>query len=72
MDSDSGALAIIGKAGCGKSVLAKTIQEGVPHHWNRLSQSSSNHDLLLVRSSFNSAAEVSTWALTLAPLLSNI
>jgi ABC-type dipeptide/oligopeptide/nickel transport system ATPase component len=47
MDSDSGALAIIGKAGCGKSVLAKTIQEGVPHHWNRLSQSSNNHDLLL-------------------------
>lgn len=47
MTSNSGALAIIGKAGCGKSVLAKTIQEGVSHHWNRLSQSPDNRDLLV-------------------------
>lgn len=47
MISNSGALAIIGKAGCGKSVLAKTIQEGVSQNWNRLGQSSNNRKLLV-------------------------
>ncbi|KAG8162027.1 hypothetical protein KVR01_007792 [Diaporthe batatas] len=44
MTSHSGALAIIGKAGCGKSVLAKTIQVGVSNHSSRFSQ---NRDLLV-------------------------
>lgn len=47
MSSDAGALAIIGKPGCGKSVLAKTIHEGILHHWNQLSQSSDNRELLV-------------------------
>lgn len=47
MHSDSGALAIVGKAGCGKSVLAKTIQEGVSHHWEQPRQSADNRDLLV-------------------------
>lgn len=47
MHSDSGALAIVGKAGCGKSVLAKTIQEGVCHHWGQPRQSGDNRDLLV-------------------------
>lgn len=45
--SNSGALAIIGKAGCGKSVLAKTIQEGILHHWNQISQFSDSRELLV-------------------------
>lgn len=47
MASDSGALAIIGKAGSGKSVLAKTIQEGVSRHWSQLGQFSHSRDLLV-------------------------
>lgn len=47
MSSDAGALAIVGKPGCGKSVLAKTIQEGILHHWDQLSQSSDNRELLV-------------------------
>lgn len=47
MYSESGALAIVGKAGCGKSVLAKTIQEGVCHHWGQPRQSADNRDLLV-------------------------
>lgn len=47
MSSGSGALATIGKAGCGKSVLAKTIQEGISYHWNHLSQFPDSRDLLV-------------------------
>lgn len=45
--SNAGALAIIGKAGSGKSVLAKTIQEGISRRWKQLGLSSDDTDPLV-------------------------
>ena len=40
MERPAGALPIIGKAGSGKSVLAKTIQQGVSQHWKSINPGS--------------------------------